>query len=245
MCLGLFVSQGQGTNEENKAPWAVTEVDREVRIVTPAVDHTAPSDGIVLFDGGSTDEWQKAPSDNVQPGQPIEWTLEGKDLVVAPRTGSIATKRSFRDVQLHIEWNAPVAEGKTGQGYSNSGVFFMGMYEVQILNSHGNSTYSNGQASSVYKQHMPLVNASRPPGSWQVYDIIFTAPRFSEKGAIVSPARITVLHNGVLTQNNVALFGPTRFIGMPSYEAHAEKLPLILQDHGDPVRFRNIWIREL
>ena len=166
-------------------------------------------------------------------------------MTVAPGTGAIETKKAFGDVQLHLEWNAPVAEGKSGQGYSNSGVFFMGMYEVQILNSYENDTYSNGQASSVYKQHIPLVNASRAPGQWQSYDIIFMAPRFSEKGSLISPARITVLHNGVLVQNNVELLGPTTYIGASHYTPHPEKMPLALQDHGDPVQFRNIWIREL
>ncbi|MEM9324595.1 MAG: DUF1080 domain-containing protein [Bacteroidota bacterium] len=239
------LAQAASCQEENKAPWAVTEVHREVPKVTPSVDHSAPSDAIVLFDGSSTDEWQKAPNKDVQGSESIAWNIEGEDLVVNPRTGSIVTKKSFGDVQLHIEWNAPVADGKSGQGYSNSGVFFMGKYEVQVLNSYDSETYANGQASSVYKQHIPMVNASRPPGTWQSYDIVFMAPRFSEKGTLVSPARVTVFHNGILTQNNVELLGPTQFIGVPSYEAHEQKLPLSLQDHGDPVRFRNIWIREL
>ncbi|MBV6647953.1 MAG: DUF1080 domain-containing protein, partial [Cyclobacteriaceae bacterium] len=157
----------------------------------------------------------------------------------------ISTKRSFGDVQLHIEWQAPKASDKSGQGYSNSGVFLMGLYEVQILNSFQNETYANGQASSVYKQHIPLVNASRPPGEWQEYDIIFMAPKFSDGGSVVSRARVTVFHNGVLVQNNVELLGPTVYIGNTYYVPHAEKLPLVLQDHGDPIRFRNIWIREL
>lgn len=238
-----------------------TELYKEVPVVTPSANHQSPSDGLVLFDGSGTSQWQKNPIRIVASMRemdpiirelrseyqmdPAEWEIDKGVLVVKPGTGAIATKRAFGDVQLHLEWNAPIAEGKSSQGYSNSGVFFMGLYEVQILNSYQNATYSNGQASSVYKQHIPLVNASRPPGEWQVYDIIFTAPRFSEKGTLVSPARVTVFHNGILTQNNVELLGPTCYIGTPYYVKHPEKLPLILQDHGDPIRFRNIWIREL
>jgi hypothetical protein len=221
----------------------------------------APSDAIVLFDGTDLAGWQamqlriagdmpgmvESVADYV-PGRATElaqWEVAGGVMTVAPGTGAIETKRAFGDVQLHVEWNAPVADGKSGQGYSNSGVFFMGLYEVQILNSYENETYNNGQASSVYKQHIPLVNASRAPGEWQSYDIIFMAPRFSEKGSLVSPARITVFHNGVLVQNNVELMGPTTYIGASHYTPHPEKMPLALQDHGNPVLFRNIWIREL
>lgn len=238
-----------------------TELYKEVPVVAPSPNHKSPSDGLVLFDGSGTSQWQKNPIQivaSMREMDPIirdlkgsyemdavEWIVEKGELVVKPGSGAIATKKTFGDVQLHLEWNAPVDEGKSSQLYSNSGVFFMGLYEVQILNSYQNPTYSNGQASSVYKQHIPLVNASRPPGEWQVYDIVFTAPRFSDKGTLISPARITVFHNGILTQNNVELLGPTCYIGTPYYVPHPEKLPLILQDHGDPIRFRNIWIREL
>ena len=239
-----------------------TELYVELEQVSPGLTpEQPPSDAIVLFDGTDLTAWQvmqlRIAGD--MPGMvesigdyeagratvPAQWTVAGGIMTVAPGTGAIETKRAFGDVQLHLEWNAPVAEGKSGQGYSNSGVFFMGMYEVQILNSYENDTYSNGQASSVYKQHIPLVNASRAPGQWQSYDIIFMAPRFSEKGSLISPARITVLHNGVLVQNNVELLGPTTYIGTSHYTPHPEKMPLALQDHGDPVQFRNIWIREL
>ena len=178
-------------------------------------------------------------------GDPAPWKIENGELVVVPGTGQIATKKAFGDVQLHIEWLAPSQSGKEGQMYSNSGVFFMGIYEVQVLNSYENPTYNNGQAGSVYKQHIPLVNASKPVDTWQEYDIIFMAPKFSSKGTLVSPAKVTVLHNGVLVQNNVELMGPTCYIGTSYYIAHPEKLPLLLQDHGDPMRFRNIWVREL
>ena len=239
-----------------------TELYVDLEQVRPGLTpQEAPADAIVLFDGTDLAGWQamqlriagdmqgmvESVADYV-PGratEPAQWEVAGGVMTVAPGTGAIETKRAFGDVQLHVEWNAPVAEGKSGQGYSNSGVFFMGLYEVQILNSYENETYNNGQASSVYKQHIPLVNASRAPGEWQSYDIIFMAPRFSEKGSLVSPARITVFHNGVLVQNNVELMGPTTYIGASHYTPHPEKMPLALQDHGDPVLFRNIWIREL
>jgi hypothetical protein len=148
-------------------------------------------------------------------------------------------------VQLHLEFRTPAKiEGK-GQGRGNSGVFFMGRYEVQILDSHDNPTYVNGQAGSIYKQHPPLVNASRPPGEWQTYDIVFVAPRFAADGSLISPARITAFHNGVLVQHNAVLGGPTEYRGPSKYKPHAGKLPLELQDHGNPVAFRNIWAREI
>lgn len=238
-----------------------TELYKELDEVTPGEGVLAPSDAIILFDGSNLSMWQSqqiglGPSMNAmkniiptlranENGSPAQWDINNGVLTVKPGTGPIETKMGFSDVQLHIEWLAPKAEGKRGQLYSNSGVFFMGMYEVQILNSYENPTYSNGQASSVYKQHIPLVNASKPPGEWQKYDIIFMAPKFSERGTLVSPAKITVFHNGVLVQNNVELLGPTCYIGTPYYIAHASKLPIALQDHGDPMQFRNIWIREL
>ena len=239
-----------------------TELYVELAQVSPGITlEQAPSDAIVLFDGTDLTTWQAmqlriagdmpgmvesiADYEAGKATEPAEWTVAGGVMTVAPGSGAIETKRAFGDVQLHIEWNAPLADGKSGQGYSNSGVFFMGLYEVQILNSYENETYNNGQASSVYKQHIPLVNASRAPGQWQSYDIIFMAPRFSEKGRLISPARITVFHNGVLVQNNVELLGPTTYIGASHYAPHPEKMPLALQDHGDPVQFRNIWIREL
>ena len=238
-----------------------TELYTEVRTITPGDKYSPPSDAEVLFDGTSLDAFQtpQAPiaggmyqlvdlipsliADHQ--GDPAPWRIDNGDMVVVPGKGSIATRRAYGDVQLHIEWLAPAQSGKKGQQYSNSGVFFMGLYEVQILNSHDNPTYSNGQAASVYKQHIPLVNASRPVDTWQYYDIIFIAPRFSDRGTLIRPATITVLHNGVLVQNNVQLLGPTCYIGAPYYLPHPDKLPLVLQDHGDPIRFRNIWIREL
>lgn len=238
-----------------------TELYTSLEQVTPGESTRAPSDAIVLFNGADLSMWQSqkiilGPSmvdmRDVIPkltpngkGKPPKWEVVDEVLTVKPGTGPIETRKGFSDVQLHIEWLAPKADGKSGQLYSNSGVFFMGMYEVQILNSYENPTYNNGQAGSVYKQHIPLVNASKPAGEWQEYDIIFMAPKFSEKGTLVSPARVTVFHNRVLVQNNVELLGPTCYIGTSYYVAHASKLPLALQDHGDPMQFRNIWIREL
>lgn len=197
-----------------------------------------PSDAIVLFNGAHLDEWMSPD------GEP-KWTIKGSDLVVTSGAGSLSSKESFSDIQMHIEWLCPRLSGKKGQAYANSGIFLMGLYEVQVLNSYENETYSNGQAGSIYKQFAPLVNASRPPEQWQTYDIIFTAPKFSEKGTLISPARITLIHNGILVQNNAALMGPTEYIGSTYYKKHAEKLPVSLQDHGDAVRFRNIWVRSL
>ncbi len=197
-----------------------------------------PSDAIVLFDGTDLSEWQGRDG-------AARWKVADGAMTVRPGTGSITTKRGFGDVQLHIEWRTPAEIVGESQGRGNSGVFLMGLYEVQVLDSWENPTYVNGQAASVYKQHIPLVNASRGPGEWQAYDIIFTAPRFGADGDLESPATVTVLHNGVLVQNHVTLEGPTVFRGKPRYEAHADRLPLMLQDHRNDVSYRNIWIREL
>ena len=201
----------------------------------------APSDAIVLFDGSSLDQWRTGDSAR----SPARWTLRDGYMEVARGAGSIETARGFGDAQLHIEWSAPSPPRGDGQNRGNSGVFFMGQYEVQVLDSYRNVTYPDGQAGAIYGQYPPLVNVSRPPGEWQEYDIIFRAPRFDANGALVTPARMTVFHNGVLVQDNVPLLGPTSHRRRDPYEAHANRLPLSLQDHGDPVRFRNIWIREL
>ena len=199
----------------------------------------APSDAIVLFNGKDLASWV------LKDGKPAGWTVDNGVLTVNPRTGDIQTKQGFGDCQLHIEWRTPSVVSGTGQGRGNSGIFLMGRYELQVLDSYNNSTYSNGQAGSVYKQHIPMVNVSRAPGDWQTYDVIFIAPQFYEGGALKSAARMTVLHNGVLIQNNVSLWGSMSFIGIPEYQKHNVKEPIILQDHHNPVSFRNIWIREL
>ena len=208
-------------------------------VVRPGTPGEAPADAIVLLGKEGADEWR-----HTDDGE-VEWVMEDGVLTVTAGTGNIETKRSFGDVQLHLEWRAPVRIEGEGQGRGNSGVFLQKRYEVQILDSYDNRTYSNGQAASIYKQHIPLVNAMNPPGEWQSYDIVFTAPRFAPDGALESPAYVTVLHNGVLVQNHVALLGKTVFMGQPTYAAHPPKQPLMLQDHGNPVSFRNIWLRDL
>ena len=217
-----------------------TEVwEPEPVIVQPGAGAAPPADAIVLLGSAGTDEWRQVD------GGEVEWLMEGGVLTVAGGTGNIETVRSFGDVQLHIEWRAPTRIEGEGQGRGNSGLFLQKRYEVQILDSYDNRTYSNGQAASIYKQHIPLVNAMKPPGEWQTYDIIFTAPRFAPNGTLESPAYVTVLHNGVLVQNHVELLGKTVFMGQPAYDAHPPKQPLMLQDHGNPVSFRNIWVRPL
>ncbi len=201
---------------------------------------TPPYDAKILFDGSDLSAWI-----NEQDGSNPTWNMEGNVLTVNPGTGGIKTKEDFGDMQLHLEWRSPSEIKGNGQGRGNSGVFIMGKYEVQILDSYENETYTNGQAASIYKQSPPLVNVTKAPGEWNTYDIIFTAPRFNENGMLLSPAKITVLHNGVLVQNNYTLKGPTEYIGIPNYTKHDKKLPIHLQDHGNPVSFRNIWVREL
>jgi hypothetical protein len=228
------------TMEAQKGIPEVTEVHEPVPpVVTPGTGTAPPSDAIVLFNGTDLSQWEKGN------GDPAPWKVDDNAMTVVPGTGGIQTKQGFGDVQLHIEWRSPEIVKGDGQGRGNSGVFFMGRYEIQVLDSYENHTYPNGQAASVYKQHIPLVNASRKPGEWQTYDIIFTAPRFNEQGRVSHPARVTVIHNGVLVQNNVEIWGTTEYIGLPTYTRHDDRLPLGLQDHGDLVSFRNIWIREL
>ena len=206
--------------------------------IDPGDTSTAPSDAVVLFDGSDLSAWQGRDGD-------AAWTVESGAFTVAPGTGDIRTRRDFGSVQLHIEWRSPTDIVGESQGRGNSGVFLMGRYEVQVLDSYDNATYSNGQAGSIYKQSIPAVNATRAPGEWQSYDIVFMAPRFGAAGNVERPATITVFHNGVLIQNHFELEGPTVFIGEPAYEAHPAKLPLSLQDHRNLVSYRNIWVREL
>jgi hypothetical protein len=208
-------------------------------VIIPGEGTAAPSDAIVLFDGTHLNEWTNARNGAA------EWTVANGIVTVKPGAGIIKTKRGFGDCQLHIEWRAPSEVKGESQGRGNSGIFLQNLYEVQVLDSYDNKTYSNGQAGSIYKQSIPLVNACKKPGEWQVYDIIYSAPRFSENGRLSVPGRITVLHNGVLIQNNVEIFGTTEYIGSPRLVVHGMKEPISLQDHGNPVSYRNIWIREL
>ena len=216
-----------------------TEIwEPEPSVVTPGAAQGAPSDAIILFDGTDFSNWEGAR------GGEVKWNLEEGAMIVQKGTGEIRTKQSFGDCQLHIEWRTPSEVAGNSQGRGNSGIFLQNTYELQVLDSYNNRTYSNGQAGSIYKQYIPLVNACRPPGEWQTYDIIYEAPIFHEDGSLARPAFITVLQNGVLIQNHVMIRGHTDHIGLPKYTEHG-KLPIKLQDHGNPVSYRNIWIREL
>jgi hypothetical protein len=209
--------------------------------VTPgATIGAAPSDAIVLFGGKNLDSWKSA-NTGAAPG----WKIDRGEMVVGPGTGDIQTKDVFGDVQLHVEWRDPrLPPDKVNQDRGNSGIFLQDAYEVQVLDNFDNPTYVNGMVGSIYKQFPPLVNAAWPAETWNVYDIIYTAPRFATDGSLTSPARLTVLLNGVLVQNNSSLKGGTTFIGAPSYRPHGD-MPLRLQDHGHLVRYRNIWLRKL
>jgi len=197
-----------------------------------------PSDAIILFDGKDLSKW--VTEDN----QPAKWKVKD-GVVTANGTGDIFTREKFGDCQLHVEWASPSKIEGSGQGRGNSGVYLQSRYEVQVLDSYTNKTYFDGQAGAIYRQVPPLVNACRPPGEWQTYEIIFHAPRFANDGKLQSPARVTVLHNGVLIQDNTEIQGTTRAGGTAEYLRHDLKEPLKLQDHGNPVRFRNVWIRPL
>lgn len=192
-----------------------------------------PSDAIILFDGKDLSKWDGGSN----------WII--RDGVATVNGGSIATKQSFGSCQLHVEWAAPEKVEGTGQGRGNSGIFLQNRYEVQVLDSYQNSTYPVGQAGALYNEYPPLVNACRPPGEWQTYDIVFEAPRFEDSGKLLKPGYLTVIQNGVLIQNHVEILGDTSWLTAPGYTPHPPKQPLGLQDHGCPVRYRNIWIREL
>jgi hypothetical protein len=224
-------------------PWMTEIWDPEVKIVRPGTrDSYPPSDAIVLFNGTNiNNEWSD------EKGNPTRWEVVDSTLVSTRGAGFIKTKRKFSNFQLHIEWKTPSEVTGVSQGRGNSGVFLQEIYEVQILDSYNNRTYRDGQAGSVYKQSAPLVNVSRGPGEWQSYDIIYTAPTFgNDTISFLTPPRVTVLHNGVLVQNNFSIRGPMEYIGIPEYfvKKHGPG-SLMLQDHGNPVAFRNIWIREL
>jgi hypothetical protein len=244
--LGLIIAARLSAVEMRPAN-ELTEVWEPIPVLVATPIGKPPSDAIVLFDGTNLDAWEP-----VRSGE-ASWKIEDNSMVIVPKSNpcDMRTKQNFGDVQLHLEWRAPAGAKGNGQDRGNSGVFFMGFYEIQILDSWDNPTYINGQAASVYKEHAPLVNASRHPGEWQVYDVVFIAPRFSPEGKLISAARLTAFHNGILVQYDVALTGPTpngasfHQPTLPPYEAHAAKLPLQLQDHRHPVAFRNIWVREL
>ena len=217
-----------------------TEIwEPEPRVVTTFETKAPPSDAIILFDGNNLDKWQAAYGDSE-----AKWTVENDAMTVLPGTGDIKTKRKFGDIQLHLEFRTPAEIEGDGQGRGNSGVFLQMRYEVQILDSYQNRTFSNGQAGALYKQHIPLVNACKAPGEWQSYDIIYIAPQFNKDGICVSPGRLTVFQNGILIQNHVEIKGAVTNVGQPQNIAHGIDA-IKLQDHTNPVSFRNIWVREL
>lgn len=222
VCLLLFAVSGAAFGE-----------DIQPRVVT-APEGVPPSDAVVLFNGRALSEWLSAD------GGPAGWNVADGSMTVTK--GGIITKREFGDIQLHIEWAAPSPPKGSGQDRGNSGVYFQGAYEVQVLDSHGNETYTNGMAGAIYEQSPPLVNAARPAGEWQSYDIIFRAPVFDGSGKIVKRPVITVFFNGILVQDHVEVKGPTRAAIRTEEKPRG---PLYLQDHGHPVKYRNIWVREL
>ena len=211
-------------------------------IITPGayVPSPPPSDAIVLFDGSDLSSW----TSTGKPGTPAPWKVTGGYAEVVAKTGDIETRRGFGDAQLHIEWATPSPASGEDQERGNSGVFLMKVYEVQVLDSYQNVTYADGQAASLFGEYPPLVNASRPPGEWQSYDIVFHRPHFAADSSLLTPARVTVFHNGVVVQDNVTLTGPTSGSRRP-YRYQPDRVPIELQDHGFPVRFRNIWVRDL
>jgi hypothetical protein len=238
--LGSVMSED--ARAQSAGSWAVHSLERpQPRMVDPGPAGPlvrAPSDAIVLFDGRDLSQWRSG-------NGAARWKVENGYFEVVAGAGTLVSAQSFGDVQLHVEFATPVEVKGEGQGRGNSGVFLMGRYEVQVLDSWRNMTYPDGQAASLYGQFPPLVNASRPPGEWQSYDIVFHAPRFDASGKLLQPARMTVLHNNVLVHDNVELTGPTAHQRRPPYEAHPAQLPISLQDHGNPVRYRNIWLRRL
>jgi hypothetical protein len=251
MLLSASVGTGQApapvgyddTPMQPNGKWHVHDGKRpQPSIVTPAVTNEkvvpAPSDALVLLGSGDDlSAWQ------MTDGSPATWMMKAGVLLTGK--GMLQTKREFTDFQLHVEFATPAEVKGDSQGRGNSGVFLLGKFEIQVLDSYRNLTYPDGQAAAMYGQHPPLVNASRQPGEWQTYDIIFAAPRFNAQSALEKPAIVTVLHNGVLVHNGAEFWGPTHHRSLLPYTADMTKGPIALQDHGNPIRYRNIWIREL
>jgi len=239
LLLALTIS---AVSAQTPSQWKIHDMNRprpgEVA-ATPALGLPPPSDAIMLFDGDDLDQWA-GPG-----GGPARWIVRDGYMESVRGSGGLLTKRSFGDVQLHVEFAMPNPPVGIGQNRGNSGVKLMGLYEVQVLDSYKDFTYADGQAGAIYGQSPPLVNASLPPGEWQVFDIVFRRPRFRPDHSLVAPARLTVFHNGVLVQDNFEAWGPTRWLQNYDYAAQPDRLPLELQDHANPVRFRNIWLREL
>jgi hypothetical protein len=243
--LSAGVCYGQQGDPKQTEVWGPVP-----KIVTPGKTFSdAPSDAIILFDGRNLDQWRSVRDTTA----PAGWSISDGIITVSKTSGNIETKQSFTDYQLHLEYRIPSNITGSDQARGNSGVFLASTgpgddgYELQVLDSYNNTTYVNGQAGSIYKQSIPLVNACRKPGEWQAYDVIWTAPRFNEDSSVKSPARVTVFHNGLLVQNNYELTGGTRYIGKPFYKKHGA-CPIKLQAHGDksePLSYRNIWVRPL
>ncbi|MBD1393279.1 3-keto-disaccharide hydrolase [Mucilaginibacter glaciei] len=246
----LFTAASLSATAQTGKPEA-TEVWAPIPRVVTAAEKTgaAPSDALILFDGNTLDEWVLTNDSTLT----RKWNVAGGIITVDKKAGDLQTKRKFTDFQLHIEYRIPADITGSGQARGNSGIFLAalpwgaGGYELQVLDNYNNKTYVNGQAGSIYKQSPPLVNACRKPGEWNAYDVVWTAPRFNDAGTLKSPARVTVLHNGILVQNNTVLSGDTPYIGQPQYRKHGPE-PIKLQAHGDdskPISYRNIWVRNL
>ena len=245
----LFLASQFVFTQSNMKPEETEVWEPEPKIVQPGVFTLPPSDAIILFDGTNFSKWR-----NERTQGPVQWTLNpDKSMTVKPGSGGIETIEEHGSVQLHIEWKSPRLIKGEGQGRGNSGIFFQRRYEIQVLDSYQNRTYSNGQAGSVYKQSIPLVNAMHPTGEWQVYDIVFNAPKFNIDGDEIKKGSFIVFHNGVLIQNAVEIQGTTEYIGrpkkgrdaMPGFLGGNNNRSLMLQDHGDLVSYRNIWMRKL
>jgi hypothetical protein len=246
ICILVLAVVPATCNAQVDTKWKVHDPDRPVPpAIDPGTQSTQdspgrpPSDAVVLFDGKDLSKWAH------KDGSAAKWKVENGYFEVVPKAGEIHTREAFGDCQLHVECAEPAPPKGEGQDRGNSGVFLQGLYETQVLDSYQSKTYADGQAAAIYGQYPPQVNASRPPGQWQTYDIVFHGPRFAKDGKLLRPARETVFHNGVLVQDNVELSGPTAHGKRPPYEPQPEKLPLALQDHNHPVHYRNIWIREL
>jgi len=247
--LGLLISYSQTAKPEDSEVW-----EPEPIVIKPGTMNSPPSDAIILFDGTNLINWKNSKS-----GNKANWNINDDKSMTVKQDGGIETIEEFGSIQFHIEWKTPKIVNGNGQGRGNSGVIFQRRFEIQVLDSYNNRTYSNGQAASVYKQYPPLVNASKGPNQWQTYDIVFMEPSYNKSGEEIKPGSFTVFHNGVLVQNNVTLLGTTEYIGTPlkgrnviskymrTYKNSKENLKktIMLQDHGNPVQFRNIWLRKL
>ncbi|MSO21659.1 MAG: DUF1080 domain-containing protein [Acidobacteria bacterium] len=242
LCLNILAS-APPAGAQSTTGWLAHDMWRpRPPVVKPAPQRLPlppPADAIVLFDGTNLSNWRDPEAGSAK------WIVRNGCMESTPKSGYLVSADAFGDMQLHVEWATPARTQGSGQDRGNSGVFLMGLYEVQVLDSYENETYADGQAAAIYGQHPPLVNASLPPGEWQSYDIMFRRPRFLPDGTIDHPARVTVVHNGILVQDAVTLWGPTKWLQHSPYKSHPDRLPLSLQDHDSPVRFRNIWLRPL